>query len=200
MKKFAFLISILLLSAGISVGQSGSLKGKVRSADGKSLSGATITVRQESSDLKSVKSDNKGNFSIAGLRPGKYNVVFRKSGFSSGLLFDVEVVANETNDLGDRLILNVDDGSLVIINGSAFNQDGFAIYGAKVKIERIFSNGSTKKLDSGYTSRNGEFTFRYPKEAAKYRVTVSAKGAEASKEIEVEEAAIYRVALTLELK
>lgn len=200
MKKIVFLTSALLLFSGFTLAQTGGIKGKVRASNGDSLAGATITVRQEGDDLKSVKSDNKGNFLLSGLTPGKYNVVFKKKGYSSGLMYSVEVEEKKTRDLGDRLILTVDDGSLVIINGSAFDQHGLAIYGAKVKIEKILSDGSTKKLDTGYTSRSGEFTFRYPDEVAKYRVTVSAKGTEAAKDIEVEEAAIYRVALTLELK
>jgi hypothetical protein len=200
MKKLAFLISIIVLSSGFMFAQTGGMKGKVRSSSGESISGATITVRQEGDDLKSAKSDSKGNFLLEGLKPGKYNVIFKKKGYGSGLMYNVEIVEKNVRDLGDRLILTVDDGSLVLINGSVYNQNGFAIYGAKVKIEKILGDGSTKKVNSGYTSRNGEFTFRYPNEAAKFRVTVSAKGVSASKDVEVEEAAIYRVALILELK
>lgn len=200
MKKYILLVSFLTLFAVSGFAQSGSLKGKIRASNGNAISGATITVRQDGDDLKSVKSDNKGNFLLEGLRPGKYNVVFSKNGYSTGLMYNIEVAEKKTRDLGDRLILTADQGTQVIINGSAYNQQGFALYGAKVKIERVLSDGSTKKLDSGYTSRSGEFTFRFPEEPAKYRVTVSAKGVESTKDIEVEEAAIYRVALTLEIK
>lgn len=199
MKKFLFLILFLAIPFGTALAQTGGLKGKIRTAGGDSISGATITVRQGGDDLKSIKSDSKGKFLLEGLKPGKYNVVFSKNGFSSGLMYDVEVVAKSVRDLGDRLILIVDQGTQVIINGSAYNQEGFALYGAKVTIHRVLSDGSTKKAGSGYTSRSGEFTFRFAEGLATFRVTVSAKGNETSKDIEVEEAAIYRLALTLDL-
>ncbi len=137
---------------------------------------------------------------MEGVKSGKYNVVFSKSGFSSGLMYNIEITDQKVRDLGDRLILTVDQGTQVILNGSVYNQAGFAIYGAKIKVERVLSDGSTKKVETGYTSRSGEFTFRFPDENAKFRITASAKGVEASKEVEVEGAAIYRLALNLEMK
>lgn len=200
MKRILITLAFTLLTAGIAIAQTGGLKGKVRSSTGDPIFGATITIRQDGDDLKSVKSDKKGNFLMEGLKPGKYNVVFSKSGFSTGLMYNIAIDSKKVRDLGDRLIMTADQGTQVIINGSAYNQNGFALYGAKVKIERILEDGSTKKVDSGYTSRSGEFTFRFPEGAAKFRVTVSAKGSETTKDIEVDEAAIYRVALILELK
>ena len=48
------------------------------------------------------------------------------------------------------------------------------------------------------TGETGEFVFRLSPETAKYRVTVKADGAQpASKDVEVDSAAVYRVALTL---
>lgn len=199
MKKFALLISFLFLFGSFAFAQTGGIKGKVRTSNGGGISGAEITVRQNGEDLKSVKTDSKGNFLLEGLKPGKYNVVFSRKGYSSGLLSDVEIVGEKIRDLGDRLILTADQGEFVIINGSVYNPAGFAVYGAKIKVERILSNGSTKKLETGYTGRTGEFTFKFADETAKFRVTASAKGAEASKEIEVEGAAIYRLAITLDL-
>jgi hypothetical protein len=47
------------------------------------------------------------------------------------------------------------------------------------------------------TGETGEFVFRLPPEAAKYRVTLKADGTEpASKDVEVESAVVYRIALT----
>ncbi len=200
MKKFVFLIFFAVLSASFAFAQTGGIKGKVRAPNGSGISGAIITVRQDGEDLKTVKSDNKGNFLLEGVKTGKYTVVFSKSGYGSGLLSGVEIVEKKVRNLGDRLILSVDQGTLVIINGSVYNQAGFAIYGATVKIERVLSDGSTKKVNTGYTSRSGEFTFRFPDETAKFRITASVKGTEASKEIEVEGAAVYRLALNLNIE
>jgi hypothetical protein len=149
--------------------------------------------------VKSVSSDAKGNFVLDGLKAGSYNLVFSKNGYGSGVLYNVEVKKKKISDLSERLILTVDQGTQVIIKGSVFAPDGRSVGGAEIKIERIFSDGTIKKLDSKVSSYSGEFTFRFAEGAAKYRVTASAKGSTASKEIEVDSAAIYRLAITLNL-
>ena len=199
MKKFVLSSLFLILTASLAFAQStGGIKGKVRDTKGKNISGVLITVRQKGEDLKSIKSDGKGEFVMEGLKPGMYNVVFERDGYGTGVLYNVEVKKNKTGDLGNRLVMRVDQGTLVIINGSVFNQFGGSIYGAKVEIERI-SGGSAKSIGSSYTSESGEFVFRFPEKADRFRITATAKGVSVSKEIEVSEAAVYRLALTLEL-
>ena len=178
---------------------SGGVKGKVRNAKGDGIAGASVIARQNGADVKSVKSDASGRFVLDGLQAGIYNIVFDKSGYASGVKYSVEVEKNKTRDLGDRLILAVDQGTQVIVKGSVFNQDGRSVGGAKIEIERVLSDGSTKKLGSSYTNISGEFTFRFPEGADKFRVTASVKDAAASKEIEVSSAAIYRLAISLKL-
>ena len=191
----------LLLFCGFALAQdTGSLKGKVRTTKGDGIAGVTISARQKGEDVKSVTSDNKGNFTIDGLKPGLYNLAFTKNGYSSGVLYNIEVKKKKETDLGDRLILGLDQGNLVLIKGSVFNQDGVSIFGAKIEVSKINSDGSAKKVGSGYSSEGGEFTFRFPQGAAKYRVTATVKGVSASKEIEVEDAAIYRLAITLNVQ
>lgn len=200
MKKFILSSLFLILAAGsvFSQGTTGGLKGKVRDTKGKSLSDVTITVRQEGEDLKAVKTDSKGEFKMEGLEAGIYNVVFEKEGFGTGVLYKVEVKRKNIGDLGNRLVMKTDQGTLVIINGSVFNQFGGIIYGAKVEIERV-SGDLTKKVGSSYTSESGEFIFRFPQKADHFRITATAKGISASKEVDVQGAAVYRLALTLEL-
>ena len=178
----------------------GGVKGKVRTSNGDGIAAATITARQDGEDVKSATADAKGNFVLEGLKPGNYNLLFSANGYGSGVLYNVEIKKKKTNDLGERLILTVDRGTQVIIKGSVFAPDGRSIGGAEIKIERVSSDGSTKKIGSSIASYSGEFTFRFTESAAKYRVTASMKGATASKEIEVDGAAIYRLALTLETK
>lgn len=197
MKKFILLILTVILFVGFAAAQEGGLKGKVRDTSGDGISGASVTVRQDGKDVKSSTTDNKGSFELIGLKSGVYNLVIDKSGFSSGLLYNVEVKNNKVRDLGNRLILTVDQGTQIIIKGSVFNPNGRSVGGAKVEVERVSSDGSTKKVGSGYASYSGEFTFRFPEGAAKYRITASADGAKQSKEVEVDSAAIYRLAITL---
>ncbi len=175
----------------------GGIKGKVRTTRGDGISGVTITARQNGEDIKSVSSGSNGKFVLENLKAGIYNIVFTKNGYSSGLKYDVEVRKKKVSDLGDRLVLTVDQGTQVIIKGSVFNQDGRSLSGVEVKVERLSADGSVRKVGNIFTSGSGEFTFRQPEGAAKFRLTASAKGASASKEIEVDSAAIYRLAITL---
>jgi hypothetical protein len=200
-RKLLCVTAILLFIASCSLSayaQSGGVKGKVRSTSGGGIANATITVRQNGKDLKTVRSDSKGNFTMTGLRSGTYNVVFDADGFSSGMLYGVEV-KDKVRDLGGRLILSVDQGTQVIIRGSVFFKEGTSVTGAKVELQQVSADGSTRKLAEQYTSISGEFTFRRPEGAAKLRITAKLKGVEGSKEIEVAEAAVYRTAITLDL-
>ena len=196
---FSVAIFLLVLSSAVFAQDTGSVKGKVRTTKGEGIAGVTITARQKGEDVTSTTTDAKGNFVISSLKAGIYNLAFSKNGYGSGVLYNVEVKKKKENDLGDRLILSLDQGTLTIIKGSVFNQDGVSIFGAKVEVAKINGDGSVKKVGSGYTSESGEFTFRFPQGNAKYRVTATAKGATASKEIEVDSAAIYRLAITLNL-
>ena len=200
LKQSVLLASLLALASAIAFGQStGGVKGKVRAPRGGGIAEASVTARQKGQDVKTVTTDSKGEFVLDGLESGIYNFVFTKNGFGAGTLYNIEVKKNKITSLPDRLILTTDQGTQVIVKGSVFNQDGVSLYGAKVEIERISEGGSMKKVGSGYTSESGEFTFRFPEGAAKFRITASAKGVSASKEVSVEGAAIYRLAITLDL-
>ncbi|MCB1024064.1 MAG: carboxypeptidase regulatory-like domain-containing protein, partial [Acidobacteria bacterium] len=154
--------ALFLLSALAILGQDpGSVKGIVRAESGKKLSGVEIVARQDGKNLKSTRTDKSGEFRIDGLNPGKYNLVFEKDGFASGVLYDVLIIGKKVNNLKDRLIMSIDEGTLVIVKGSVFNQFGRSIYGAKVVIEEIRSDNSTKKIDEIYSSRSGQFTFKF---------------------------------------
>jgi hypothetical protein len=202
-KSFSSAVFLLLAAycslLAVHAQETGGAKGKVRSAKGDGIGGAAVTARLNGEDVKTVKTDAKGNFEITGLAPGTYNFVFERAGYGSGIRYNVEIKSKDTKDLGDRLVLLVDQGTLVIINGSVYNQDGRSVTGAKVEIARVNEDGSTKKIGSGYSNYSGEFAFRQPETNAKFRITATMKGVSASKEIAVEGAAIYRLALTLNI-
>ena len=177
----------------------GGVKGKVRTSDGGGIAGATVTARQKGNDVKTATANAKGEFVLDGLDSGLYNLVFDASGYSSGVLYNIEIKKNRVQDLGERLMLSTDKGTQVIVNGSVFYKEGTSVTAAKVELETVNSDGSTKKLASGYTSSNGEFTFRMKPGNAKLRLTAKFNGVTGSKDIEVSEAAIYRLAITLDL-
>jgi hypothetical protein len=193
------LIGLVVMLSAAAFGQSsGGVKGKVRTTRGNGVPNATITARQKGVDVKSTKADSNGDFTLAGLDPGRYNLVFEANGYSSGVLYNVEVNKNKTSDLGDRLILTPDQGNMIILKGSVFTKEGFSIPGAKIEIQQVGSDGSVKSLASTYSSESGEFTFR-PKSASKLRVTATYKGVSGSKDVDVDEPAIYRLAISLDI-
>lgn len=199
--KFAFFVFVICIFSFSAAAQDiGGVKGKVRTPRGNTIAEVKVTARQDDKDVKSTVTNKKGEFVLDGLKAGKYSFTFYKSGYSSGTVNNVEVGKNKIRDLGSRLVLDTDEGTLVIVKGSVFNQDGRSIYGAKIEIGQVLGDGSVKKLDSKYSSESGEFTFRFSESTATYRVTASLKGKSATKEVKVDMAAIYRLALTLNLE
>ena len=193
-----FLLTLTVVASSIVFAQGG-VKGKVRSRTGAGIANTTVTARQDGKDIKSAKSNSKGEFVLSGLRSGVYSLVFDADGFQSGLYQGLEIKDGDTRNLGDRLILMPDQGTQVIINGSVFYKEGTSLGGAKIEIERVNPDGTTKKVTTVYTNVSGEFTFRQPQAAAKFRITAKFKGAEGTKEVEVDTAAIYRLAITLDI-
>ncbi len=188
---FCFLPSVLA---------QGGVKGKVRNNKGNGIGGATVTARLDGKDVRTVRADSKGVFTMEGLEPGTYNIVFDADGYATGVKFGVQIRNGNVQDLGDRLILSVDQGTQVIVRGSVFFKEGTSITGAKVEIARVNDDGSTKNLGSTFTNVSGEFTFRPPAGTNKVRVTAKYKGVSGSKEIsEIVNAGIYRTAITLDI-
>jgi hypothetical protein len=71
---------------------------------------------------------------------------------------------------------------------------------AKVELAKILEDGSTKKIDGRVTTETGSFKFRLSPEVAKYRVSVKTDGDPVTKDVEIDGAAVYRVALSLPAK
>lgn len=194
----AFLLSAFCLVPAVFA--QGGIKGKVRNTKGGVIAGATVTARLNGRDVKTVTSDSKGNFTMQGLEPGTYNVAFDADGYASGVKFGVQIRNGSLQDLGDRLILSTDQGNQIIIKGSVFYREGTSLMGAKIEIERVNDDGTTKHLGNVVTNVSGEFTFRPPTGTTKVRVTAKYKGAEGSKDIsEIVNAGIYRTAITLDI-
>ncbi len=194
-----FLPLIVLIFTASVFAQSGGVKGKVRTSSGAGISGAIITARKDGKDVLTARSDAQGKFQIDGLESGSYNIVFDAYNYSSGILYNVEIRKNNVRDLGDRLILFPDQGTQVIVKGSVFYKEGTSVTGAKVELEKVNPDGTTKKLGSVYTNVSGEFTFRQPEASAKLRVIAKFKGVTGTREVDVDTAAIYRLAITLDI-
>lgn len=190
----------LLMVAGTVFAQersTGGLKGKVRVEVG-TPAGVAIVVRQGEREVARGVTDRKGDFLVSRLTPGLYGVTFRKPGLSIGTIENVEVRAGKTKSLGDRLVLGLDEGSIAFIRGAVFDQDGRSFPGVKIELFQILDDGTLKKLEGRVSNEIGAFVFRLVPELAKYRVIAKASGSEpVSKDVEVDGAAVYRVALSV---
>jgi hypothetical protein len=190
---------VIIVSAIAAAAQSGGVKGRVRTNSGQGIANASVTVTKGSESVKSVRTVSDGSFEIKGIEPGYYGLRVEADGYASGSLFSLEVKKDKVRDLGDKLFLRVDQGALVILRGSVFFKEGTSVTGAKVELERINADGTTKEVGSTNSTPSGEFTFRQPPGAAKYRVTAKYKGVSGTREITVDNAAVYQLAITLEL-
>jgi Carboxypeptidase regulatory-like domain len=200
-RKLNFLLMFLVLSlsvAGFAQDRStGGIKGKVRVETG-TPAGVAVIVRQGEREVARGVTDKKGEFVVARLAPGRYGVTLRKPGLSVGTIEDIEVKAGKTRSLGERLVLSIDEGSIAFIRGSVFNQNDRSVPNVRIELAKIEGDGTARKIDGRVTNEIGSFVFRLSPEVAKYRVTARPSGAEpVSKDIEIDGAAVYRVALSL---
>jgi Carboxypeptidase regulatory-like domain len=194
--------ALLVVVAGVAVAQdrAGGIKGKVRVETG-TPAGVAIIVRRGEHEVARGLTDKKGEFVVSKLTPGLYGVTFRKPGLSVGTIENIEVKAGKTRSLGDNLVLAIDEGSIAFIRGSVFNEDGRSVPNVKIELSRIADDGAVKKIDGRVTNEIGAFVFRLTPDLGKYRVTAKPDGAEAvSRDVEVDGAAVYRVALTVKTK
>ena len=194
----ALLFVLLSSISGLAQEKStGGLKGKVRVETG-SPSGVSVVVRQGEQEVRRSITDKDGDFLVSNLKPGLYGVTFRKPGLSIGTIENVEVKAGKTRSLGDRLILTIDEGSIAFIRGSVFTPNGKSAPRVRVELARIQDDGSAKKIDGRISDDTGRFVFRLTPDPAKYRITAKPNQGEAvSKDVEIDGAAVYRLALLL---
>jgi hypothetical protein len=197
--KYLFLFIIAFsVSAFAQDKTTGAVRGKVRLGNGDSVSGVRVEAQQDEKSIASTRTDGKGEFQLGNLKPGVYDFVFNKEGLTQGTLPRVSVKAGENLKL-TKLVLTADQGKLAVVRGSVFDANGRTVYGAKVEIFKAAGDG--KRVAQIFSSQSGEFTFRLPPAEARYRVAITIDGAErGSKEVEINGAQVYTVAVSLKPK
>jgi len=196
-----FALFLLLVPVAVQAQSKGSIKGKVRDENRDKLQGVTITLFKDDKEITSTTTDKNGEFRFDGIDEGVYRMTFRKPGLKLGTFSNIKVKSGKETELVDRLILEKDDSTFAFIRGSVFGPDDRSVQGAKIELFRVFSDGSTKKLKESHSGEDGQFVFRLSGDAAKYRVVVKISGAETtSKDVDVDGAEIYRIAVTLQPK
>jgi hypothetical protein len=197
--KTTFAVVLLLILSVACLAQdktTGAIKGKVRVEQG-SPGGVAVILLEGDREVTRAATDKRGEFTITHVVPGIYGVKFRKPGLSVGSIEGLEIKAGKTRAL-NGLVLGIDEGSIAFLRGSVFTESGRSVPGVRVELARIVAENSVQKIDARVTGETGEFVFRLPPETAKYRVTAKADGAQlVSKDVEIDSAAVYRVALIL---
>jgi len=199
-KKLLSVLALTLLVVSVAHGQNnksnGEIKGKVRVEVG-TPADVSVIVREGEREVRRVATDKNGDFLVSRLTPGKYGLTFRKPGLSVGTIEDVEVKPGKTRTL-KNLILTIDEGSIAFIRGSVFSSEGRSVPNAKVELAKVMEDGTAKKIDGRLTTETGTFVFRLSPDLAKYRVSVKPAGADPIvKDVDIDGAAVYRVALSL---
>jgi hypothetical protein len=191
----------MVLLAGGAVAQdkgTGGIKGKVSVETG-TPGGVAVIVRQSEREVARALTEKNGAFAISRLAPGRYGVTFRKPGLSVGTIEDIEIKAGKTRSL-ENIRLGIDEGSIAFIRGSVFNQNDRSVPNVRIELAKIDEDGTAKKIDGRVTNEIGAFVFRLTPDVAKYRITAKPSGADpVSKDIEIDGAAVYRVALSIKL-
>jgi hypothetical protein len=197
-KLVSIILALFLVTAGaFAQDRTGGIKGKVRVETG-TPAGVSVIVRQGEREVARGVTDKNGEFAILRLVPGRYGVTLRKPGLSVGTIEDVEVKAGKPRSLGDRLVLSIDEGSIAFIRGSVFNQDDRSVPNVRIELAKMEDDGTTKKIDGRMTNEIGSFVFRLSPETAKYRITAKPNGGDpVSKDVEIDGAAVYRIALSV---
>ena len=198
---FTVALLFVLIACAVAAAQdrrTGSVRGRVRVESGGGAAGVTVTARRGEQDVSTTTTDRSGEFTVSNLQPGVYSFVFRRPGLRVGTLDNIEVRAGQTRRLQDRLILPVDEGTLALVRGSVFTTEGRSLRNVRIEIARVGADGTLRRIDSRVTNDLGEFAFRLPPDEATYRVTATFRGAQpATRDVRVEGAAIYRLALRI---
>jgi len=175
-------------SASLSV-TTGDLTGTVKDAQDKPIENATVRIAG-GPELRSVRTDNKGKYTLADLIPGTYDLFGQKPGYVSRHKGDVKVPANSTTTLDFKL--EWADPSTGAAEVFVLDTTGQLLPDATVDITRLGSLVSRSTTDS---SGSVVFPGLAP---ATYRVLATRPGfvASAGKNIRVK----AKATTTLDLK
>src|SRR3954470_10679049 len=97
LKVVAACAAVLLFGLCAAAEQSlGTLRGNVKDELGGVIIGATVTAADAAGVEKTATTDEQGNYSFAGLPPGRYDVRINQAGFAAYENLGVEVQAGRT--------------------------------------------------------------------------------------------------------
>ncbi len=124
-RALGFLLLFALCAVGVQARQAtGTLRGQLADEFGGVIVGATVTATDATGKSKSVASDAEGNFSLAGLAPGKYIVRAVAPGFALYENAEVEVGAGRV-ELGKiTLGVSLEKEEVTVASEGPINVEG----------------------------------------------------------------------------
>lgn len=157
----------------------GTLRGRVENQQGEPVAEVKVRAISRRTDklVAEVTTDEEGRFSLADLPEGRYALVFYSPRYQQATIPSIEVKAGQEKRL-ERPVRLKPAELYAIIDGAVFDHRGYLVPGARVVIERvpIQDEPVSSVKQEGTTNTSGEFAFRLPGMAARYRLTASAKG------------------------
>ena len=117
----SLLVSMLAVSVSFAQDTASAIRGTVTDSSGNAISGATVTVKHESTGAtKTLTTNASGNYQARGLRVGgPYTVSISSDGYNSGKQEDVYIVLGETKDVNVTLAADGQNVEEVVVFGTA---------------------------------------------------------------------------------
>jgi hypothetical protein len=117
----SLLVSMLAVSVSFAQDTASAIRGTVTDSSGNAISGATVTVKHESTGAtKTLTTNASGNYQARGLRVGgPYTVTINSDGYNSGKQEDVYIVLGETKDVNVALAADDQNVEEVVVFGTA---------------------------------------------------------------------------------
>ena len=115
-KGLALCAAVLFFNVGGVLAQQslGTLRGNVKDELGGVIIGATVTVADAAGVEKTAETDEQGNYSFAGLPPGRYTVRISQSGFAAYENLGVEVQAGRMAPLDIVLTVAIEQEEVTV--------------------------------------------------------------------------------------
>ena len=155
--------SVLLLAAAPAWAQSGKVTGTVRDASGETLPG--VNVRFEGT-TQGASTDIDGRYTIIGVRPGEYTLVFSFIGFQTRRVEGVRVRIDLTTTVDATLEDDAVEGAEVVVQAdrALFQRDVTAttatVSGDEIRAIPVENFSDVVALQAGVVNSGGETHFR----------------------------------------
>ncbi|MGA9994425.1 MAG: TonB-dependent receptor, partial [Pyrinomonadaceae bacterium] len=108
------LVLFLTVFSALAQQTTGTLRGQVVDEFGGAIVGATVTATDASGAAKTATTNNEGNYTLAGLAPGKYVVRVSATGFAVTEEADVEVAAGRREPLNVTLKVTIEEQKVTV--------------------------------------------------------------------------------------